>query len=62
MDKATDIEPEVHVAKLRPAAKMLAGSEHHEAEQPDLVSKLKEKNERLRAELRELKQKGSKGH
>jgi hypothetical protein len=56
MEKAADIERDVHAAKLRLAAEMRAGSEHHEAEQPDLVSKLKEENERLRAELRELKQ------
>ncbi len=35
---------------------MHADSAHHGADRPDLVVKLKEENERLRAELRELKQ------
>jgi hypothetical protein len=39
---------------------MHADSEHHEADRPDLVVKLKEENERLRAELRELKQNADK--
>jgi hypothetical protein len=56
MEKAADIERHVHAAKLRLAAEMHAESEHHGADRPDLVAKLKEENERLRAELRELKQ------
>jgi hypothetical protein len=56
MEKAADIERDVHAAKLHLAAEMHADSEHHEAKQPDLVAKLKEENERLRAELRERKQ------
>lgn len=56
MEKAADIERDVHAAKLRLAAEMHADSEHHGADRPDLVAKLKEENERLRAELRELKQ------
>jgi len=55
MEKAADIERDVHAAKLRLAAEMHADSEHHGADRPDLVVKLKEENERLRAELRELK-------
>jgi hypothetical protein len=60
MEKAADIERDVHAAKLRLAAEMHADSEHHGADRPDLVAKLKEENERLRAELRELKQNADK--
>lgn len=60
MEKAEDIERDVHAAKLRLAAEMHADSEHHEAGSPDLVAKLKEENERLRAELRELRQNSDK--
>jgi hypothetical protein len=60
MEKAEVIERDVHAAKLRLAAEMHADSEHHEAGSPDLVAKLKEENERLRAELRELKQNSDK--
>jgi hypothetical protein len=60
MEKAADVERDVHAAKLRLAAEMHADSEHHEADRPDLVVKLKEENERLRAELRELKQNADK--
>ena len=60
MEKAADIEQDLHEAKLRLAAEMHADSEHHEADRPDLVAKLKEENERLRAELRELKQNADK--
>lgn len=56
MEKAADIERDVHAAKLRLVAEMHPDSEHHEAKQPDFVAKLKEENERLRAEVRELKQ------
>jgi|GEM_PF-784108 len=60
MEKAADIERDVHAAKLRLAAEMHAESEHHGADRHDLVVKLKEENERLRAELRELKQNADK--
>ena len=60
MEKATDIERDVHTFKLRLAAEMHADSEHHGADRPDLVVKLKEENERLRAEIRELKQNADK--
>ena len=60
MTKAEDIERDVHAAKLRLAAEMHADSEHHEAGSPDRVAKLKEENERLRAELQELKQNADK--
>ena len=60
MTKAEDIERDVHAAKKRLAAEMHADSEHHEADRPDFVAKLKEENERLRAELRELKQNADK--
>ena len=60
MTKAEDIERDVHAAKKRLAAEMQADSEHHKADRPDLVAKLKEENERLRAELREFKQKADK--
>ena len=56
MEKTADIERDVHAAKLRLTAEMHADSEHHEAKQPELVAKLKEENERLRAEVRRLKQ------
>ncbi|MCY2982377.1 MAG: hypothetical protein NTY15_01930 [Planctomycetota bacterium] len=60
MEKAADIERDVHAAKLRLAAEMHENSEHHRADRPDLVAKLKEENERLRAELRELKRNSDK--
>ena len=60
MTKAEDIERDVHAAKKRLAAEMHADYEHHETDRPDLVAKLKEENERMRAELRELKQNGDK--
>ena len=60
MEKAADVERDVHAAKLRLAAEMHADSEHHGADRPDLVVKLKVENERLRAELRELKQNADK--
>jgi hypothetical protein len=56
LTKAEDIERDVHAARMRLDAEMHADSEHHEAGSPGLVAKLKEENERLRAELRELKQ------
>jgi hypothetical protein len=60
MEMAADIERDLHAAKLRLAAETHADSEHHGADRPDLVAKLKEENERLRAELRELKQNSDK--
>jgi hypothetical protein len=60
MTKAEDIERDLHAAKLRLAAEMHAESENHNADRPDLVAKLKEENELLRAELRELKQNADK--
>jgi hypothetical protein len=60
MEKAADIERDVQAAKLRLAAEMRADTERHGADRPDLVAKLKEENERLRAELRELKQNADK--
>lgn len=55
MEKAEIIERDVHEAKRRLAAEM-----HPELDQnkgkPDLVAQLKEENERLKNELRELKQ------
>ena len=60
MTKAEDIERDVHAAKLRLSAEMHADSKHHEAGDPDLVAKLKKENERLRAELQELKQNADK--
>ena len=56
MSKAEDIERDVHAAKTRLAAEMQESSERHDSDRPDIVAKLKEENERLRAELRELKQ------
>ncbi len=56
MTKAEDIECDLHAAKLRLAAEMQPELEHNKAGRPDLASQLKEENERLRAELRELKQ------
>lgn len=61
MTKAEDIERDVHAAKKRLAAEMHAASENHQADRPDLVARLKEENELLRAELRELKQNANKG-
>ena len=61
MTKAEDIERDVHAAKKRLAAEMHEDSERHDADKPDIVAKLKEENERLRAELRELKQNLDKG-
>ena len=55
-----DIERDVHAAKLRLSAETHADSKHNEAGDPDLVAKLKKENERLRAELRELKQNADK--
>jgi hypothetical protein len=46
--------------KLRLSAEMHADSKHHQAGDPDLVAKLKKENERLRAELQELKQNADK--
>jgi hypothetical protein len=60
MTKAEDIERDLHAAKLRLAAELHADSEHHGADRPDLVVKLKEENERLKAELRDLKQNADK--
>jgi len=60
MAKAEDIERDLHAAKLRLAAELHADSEHHGADRPDLVVKLKEENERLKAELRDLKQNADK--
>jgi hypothetical protein len=60
MEKAVDIERDVQAAKKRLAAEMHADSEHHQAVRQDFVAKLKEENERLRAELRELKQNADK--
>jgi hypothetical protein len=55
MEKAGIIERDVHEAKRRLAAEM-----HPELDQmngkPDVVAQLKEENERLKNELRELKQ------
>ncbi len=56
MTKAEDIERDVHEAKKRLAAEMHGDSERHDAERNNDIAKLKEENERLRAELRELKQ------
>lgn len=56
MTKAEDIERDLHEAKKRLAAEMQPEFTHNKADRPDLVSQLKEENERLRAELRELKQ------
>lgn len=56
MTKAEEIERDVHAAKKRLAAEMHVDSERHDADRPDIVARLKEENERLRAELQELKQ------
>jgi hypothetical protein len=56
MTKAEDIERDVHEAKKRLAAEMHGDSEHHDADRKNDIAKLKEENERLRAEIRELKQ------
>ncbi len=56
MTKAEDIERDLHAAKKRLAAEMQPQLDHIKVDRPDLVSQLKEENERLRAELRELKQ------
>lgn len=56
MAKAEDIERDLHVAKKRLAAEMQPELEHSKADRPELVGQLKEENERLRAEIRELKQ------
>lgn len=56
MTKAQDIERDLHAAKKRLAAEMQPELEQRNADRPELVTQLKEENERLRAELRELKQ------
>jgi DNA repair exonuclease SbcCD ATPase subunit len=57
MTKAQDIERDLHAAKKRLATEMQPELEQRNADRPEFVTQLKEENERLRAELRELKQK-----
>jgi hypothetical protein len=58
MTKAKDIERDLHAAKKRLAAEMQPEPEleRSKADRPEFGTQLKEENERLRAELRELKQ------
>jgi hypothetical protein len=56
MTKAEDIERDLNAAKKRLADEMQPELEYNKAGRPDLVLQLKEEKERLRAELRELKQ------
>lgn len=58
MTKAKDIERDLHAAKKRLAAEMQPEPEleRSKADRPEFATQLKEENERLRAELRELKQ------
>ena len=55
MARAEDIERDMQVAKKQLAAEIQAFAEQPTAGHSELVSKLKEENERLRAEIDELK-------
>jgi hypothetical protein len=55
MAKAEDIERDMQAAKKQLAAEIQAFAEQPTAGHSELVSKLKEENERLRAEINELK-------
>lgn len=55
MERAADMERDVHAAKHKLAAEMNMGSEKKKPIGHDAVEQLKEEIERLRAEVRELK-------
>ena len=57
MEKAEAMEREVQEGKRRLAAEMHKGHERHGEHGPDVVRELKEEIERLRAEVKELRQK-----
>ncbi len=57
MEKAEAMEREVQEGKRRLAAEMHKGHERHGEHGPDVVRELKEEVERLRAEVKDLRQK-----
>jgi DNA repair exonuclease SbcCD ATPase subunit len=57
MEQAEAMERDVHEAKQRLAAELHKGHERHGEHGPDVVRELKEEIQRLRAEVRELRQK-----
>jgi small-conductance mechanosensitive channel len=56
MEKAEEMERDIRVAKQELTSNMRSESGHNNAGWPEVITQLKEENERLRAELRELKQ------